>query len=114
MLFLISGGTHPFLFSYLENSFPSALFVSLFITLFLFYIDEGNYNLDGLINQHEWIAVVVYTAIYTGFIYLAYSFIRKTELPFKAQLVFSVIAGLATLPFLVIIITVILEIFGVI
>lgn len=43
------------------------LFISLVITLFLFYIDEGFYDFRWMLNVGNWIVFLVYVAgIYVG------------------------------------------------
>lgn len=39
------------------------LFISIVITLFLFYIDEGFYNFKWMLNLGNWIAFFVYVAV---------------------------------------------------
>ena len=42
------------------------LFISLVITLFLFYIDEGFYNFKWMLNVGNWIAFLIYVAVIYG------------------------------------------------
>ena len=90
----------------------TALMVGFITSILLYYIDEGNYHLNGLSNPLEWIAVGIYTAIFSGCIYLIYTFFKKLDMPFKVQLVLSVVLGLIALPLLIILISGILRFSG--
>jgi hypothetical protein len=44
----------------------SFLFSSIILTLFLGYIDEGNYSFDGLFKSENLPALFMYVAIFSG------------------------------------------------
>jgi len=45
------------------KKFLLPLFVSIIITLFLVYIDEGNYNFKWMLNLGNWVAFFIYVSV---------------------------------------------------
>ena len=54
----------------------SFLLSSLLLTLLLFYIDEGNYSLEGMLNSQNLLALFIYTILF----FAAKLFIAKVVL----------------------------------
>lgn len=58
-----------------ELLFP--LLSALFITLFLFYIDEGYYNFKWMLKASNWAAFILYFVPLFGIPFLLIQFLKK-------------------------------------
>jgi hypothetical protein len=58
-----------------ELLFP--LLSALFITLFLFYIDEGYYNFNWMLKASNWTAFIIYFVPLFGTPFLLIQFLKK-------------------------------------
>ena len=58
-----------------ELLFP--LLSALFITLFLFYIDEGYYNFNWMLKASNWAAFIIYFVPLFGIPFLLIQFLKK-------------------------------------
>ena len=66
---------------------------SIFVTMFLFYIDEGNYNFKWMLDWGAWIVFTVYS----GIILIAQLVVRLLffrKLSFKWQTIWTCLAGI--------------------
>lgn len=72
------------------------LLISVVLTLFLCYIDEGAYSLNGLTDPENWPAFLVYTGIFYGLqLFIAKVILRKYTGPYTV--LFSISGLLAVL-----------------
>jgi hypothetical protein len=58
-----------------ELLFP--LLSALFITLFLFYIDDGYYNFNWMLKASNWAAFIIYFVPLFGIPFLLIQFLKK-------------------------------------
>lgn len=63
------------------------------LTVFLFYIDEGNYSLKGFAKLYTWIVLLLY-AIPQVFVQFLFFKLLKNRINEKERTLFSVILGL--------------------
>ncbi|MEI7979143.1 MAG: hypothetical protein WCI53_09885 [Bacteroidota bacterium] len=82
-----------------EILFP--LLSALFITLFLFYIDEGYYNFNWMLKASNWAAFIIYFVPLFGIPFLLIQFLKK-YVTVNANYILSITLGSMVALFLVI------------
>lgn len=73
-----------------ELLFP--LLSALFITLFLFFIDEGYYNFSWMLKLANWAAFVIYFIPLFGIPFLLVQFLKKL-IPIHLNFIISISIG---------------------
>jgi hypothetical protein len=82
-----------------EILFP--LLSALFITLFLFYIDEGYYNFKWMLKASNWAAFIIYFVPLFGIPFLLIQFLKK-YLTVNVNYILSIMLGSMVALFMVI------------
>ncbi len=82
-----------------EILFP--LLSALFITLFLFYIDEGYYNFKWMLKATNWSAFIIYFVPLFGIPFLLIQFLKK-YLTVNVNYILSIMLGSMVALFMVI------------
>jgi hypothetical protein len=82
-----------------EILFP--LLSALFITLFLFYIDEGYYNFKWMLKASNWAAFIIYFVPLFGIPFLLIQFLKK-YLTINTNYILSISLGSMVALFMVI------------
>ena len=71
------------------------LITSLLITIFLFYIDEGNYHLEGILKVGNLIPLSVYFLGIYAVSYFSHKFLTKRTIPLVALSSSALFGGIA-------------------
>ena len=73
-------------------------FMALLITLFLFYIDEGKYNFEGIFRLDNLFALMVYAIIFFGFQLVVQIILEQFIVTGKSRRIISIVLSTISLP----------------
>ena len=73
-------------------------FMALLITLFLFYIDEGKYNFEGIFKLDNLFALMVYAIIFFGFQLVVQIILEQFIVTGKSRGIISIVLSTISLP----------------
>ncbi len=73
---------------------------SVFITLFIAFIDEGNYNFNWVYDLGSWVALLIYTSVIFFIQFLVFKIFLK-----KYQMIGKIISGVLIVTIIVLMIT---------
>ena len=73
-------------------------FMALLITMFLFYIDEGKYNFEGIFRLDNLFALMVYAIIFFGFQLVVQIILEQFIVTGKSRRIISIVLSTISLP----------------
>jgi hypothetical protein len=73
-------------------------FMALLITMFLFYIDEGKYNFEGIFRLDNLFALMVFAIIFFGFQLVVQIILEQFIVTGKSRRIISIVLSTISLP----------------
>jgi len=76
--------------------------VGYVLALTLYYVDEGNYHFDNLLeNPLEWIFVSMYALLIAGSIGLAYKILPQSKMSYRSRFFVGIVLGVLAIPVII-------------